>query len=105
MREVGDWFREPCVGPARFGASDFYVDNRPEAEVRVERTPLDGLPEGAVTVHWDADDAEAWSTIIPSRQQQTMMIAVWLEESDRVPTDTYVDVVNTAWAEFETANS
>lgn len=74
-----------------------------EGETIVELATLDGLPAGALTAHWPAagnDGSEGWTTVVGDRDHQVMMVVAWVEDPEMVPTDSFVDVVNTAWSDF-----
>lgn len=92
MKKFGDWFSEPCV------ASD------DPGRVEVEPTELDGLPDGNITARWPSKHGEAWSTVIGDRDRRLVMTVVWDEDPANVPVDSFVEAVNTAWSEFESAN-
>lgn len=93
MEVIRGWFSEPC------GDEEF------PSVVAMEPADLDGLPEGAVTAHWPGASGDAWSTVIGDRDRKIMMIVVWDEDPADVPTDTFVEVVNTAWSTFREDNS
>lgn len=72
----------------------------------VEPASLDGLPDGALTAHWSGEDeGDGWTTVIADHDRQLMMTVRWVDRPDPVPTDSFVDVVNTAWADFVIENS
>lgn len=97
MAQFSEWFEGPCVD-----AEDETIHSEP--------ITIDGLPAGSLTVNWPVEGDRAVSTVIGDRDLRVSMIVVWSEDPGEedpspVPTDTFADVVTTAWTEFLAENS
>lgn len=100
VAEIGDWLRDPCVGD-----DDGNAEQSGQAPATVELNSIRGLPSGAIAAHSVADDSDVWTIVIADRTRQLLMITVWRETPEPVAPDTVVEVVKTAWADFESRNS
>lgn len=87
---------------ASFGEPCYYSEDR---DPGMEPLPLDGLPEGALTARWSGLPWDSVSTVLGDREHLIMMAVVWQEDPDPVPTEAFVDTVDSAWSDFVAANS
>lgn len=94
--EIRSWFAVPCLNIG--GQTDPAVDT-------ITPLTLDGLPAGATSASWESTYTSAVSTVIVDRDRLVMMVVFWEEDPGPIPTEMFVDVVNTAWSQFEADNS